>query len=597
MGMLDNLTTKQKCGVAVIAGAASATGLAPLGLWPVTLIALALLIQMISGAQSARRAFALGWHFGVGQFFVGIYWLAAAFRFQDAIPLWLGPVAVFGAALYLALYPGIAAWGAWQFQPTFNRYYSRHPGAGGGPSPDLITQSLDQVKDSRLRGNDEVKYLNQPSSPVEEGLISPLTIAFAGCWIIAEWLRSWVMTGFAWNPLSEVGVSTIFAPFWLPKIGTYGFSGIIILASGALASLPSWFRRNRVERAFAKSGSWIAIGFGVIFILPVLAVSLFPDKLLPLPRSSKANSATPTLTIVQPNISQADKYKPDYDAANYAKLAALSRPLPGQGPRLLLWPEAAIPWYLHDGYPFRYYQFQPGESANITRATLASLMGSGDILLTGGDLLEFDKNRQIVGARNAVTAMGSDTNILGSYAKAHLVPGGEYLPLRTILEPIGLSRFVPGDLDFWPGPGPQTLNLPFNGSRIKVGMQICYEIVFSGQVVDRSNRPDFIFNPSNDAWYGSWQPPQHLAMARLRAIEEGLPVIRATPTGISAVIDADGRIVASRALGTPARIDAFLPEPHKPTLFARYGNILPLAFAALLIAFSLLPLAGRKSSR
>jgi apolipoprotein N-acyltransferase len=156
---------------------------------------------------------------------------------------------------------------------------------------------------------------------------------------------------------------------------------------------------------------------------------------------------------------------------------------------------------------------------------------------------------------------------------------------------------VPGSIDFWPGPGPRTLELPFEGRRVKVGMQICYEIIFSGQVTDRANRPDFIFNPSNDAWFGSWGPPQHLAQARLRAIEEGLPVVRATPTGISAVIDADGRIVESLPLGKAGRIDARLPMAKAPTLFARYGNILPLGFAALLIAFALLPLARARFSR
>ncbi len=104
---------------------------------------------------------------------------------------------------------------------------------------------------------------------------------------------------------------------------------------------------------------------------------------------------------------------------------------------------------------------------------------------------------------------------------------------------IGLSRLVPGGVDFWPGPGPRTLDLPGGGDRdaLRMGVQICYEIIFSGQVVDPANRPDFIFNPSNDAWFGSWGPPQHLAQARLRAIEEGVPVIRSTPTGISAVVD------------------------------------------------------------
>ena len=114
---------------------------------------------------------------------------------------------------------------------------------------------------------------------------------------------------------------------------------------------------------------------------------------------------------------------------------------------------------------------------------------------------------------------------------------------------IGLSRLAPGDLDFTAGPGPRTIDLP--GEWGKVGFQLCYEIIFSGQVVDRRNRPDFIFNPSNDAWFGRWGPPQHLAQARLRAAEEGLPVIRSTPTGISA---ADRRRMArssSRCRGGP----------------------------------------------
>src|SRR3546814_17560648 len=106
--------------------------------------------------------------------------------------------------------------------------------------------------------------------------------------------------------------------------------------------------------------------------------------------------------------------------------------------------------------------------------------------------------------------------------------------MRPLLAAIGLSRLAPGDLDFLAGPGPRSLALPGFGS---AGIQICYEIIFPGRVVDPRHRPDFLFNASNDAWFGSWGPPQHLTQARLRAIEEGLPVARATPTGISAVID------------------------------------------------------------
>ena len=127
-----------------------------------------------------------------------------------------------------------------------------------------------------------------------------------------------------------------------------------------------------------------------------------------------------------------------------------------------------------------------------------------------------------------------------------------------------------------------------------MGGQICYEMIFSGEVVERANRPDFIFNPSNDAWFGRWGPPQHLAQARLRAIEEGLPVIRSTPTGISSVIDAAGRVVASVPWRGAATIAATLPAPRAPTLFARLGNILPMILAA---ALGLLAFALRRRAR
>ncbi len=185
----------------------------------------------------------------------------------------------------------------------------------------------------------------------------------------------------------------------------------------------------------------------------------------------------------------------------------------------------------------------------------------------------------------------ADGSLGARYDKSHLVPYGEYLPMRPILSAIGLSRLAPGDIDFWPGPGPRTLDL---GSFGKAGLQICYEIIFSGQVVDRTHRPDFLFNPSNDAWFGSWGPPQHLAQARLRAIEEGLPVIRATPTGISAVIDADGRILAAVPMHEAGRIDTVIPKSQPPTLFAQYGNMLPVAFALLLL---LVAIAFRRRGR
>jgi len=162
-----------------------------------------------------------------------------------------------------------------------------------------------------------------------------------------------------------------------------------------------------------------------------------------------------------------------------------------------------------------------------------------------------------------------------------------------LLSAIGLSRLAPGDLDFAPGPGPRTVALP--GAWGKVGFQLCYEIIFSGEVVDRADRPDFLFNPSNDAWFGRWGPPQHLAQARLRAAEEGVPVIRSTPTGISAIVDARGALLSALPWQRPGVINSVLPPPASGlTLFARLGNLVPLGLAFLLLLSAIaLPFAAR----
>jgi apolipoprotein N-acyltransferase len=522
------------------AGALSAYGFEPWGLWPLTLVCFALLIHLIAHAPNTKHAFILGWLFGVGHFTFGNQWIAVAFTFQAAMPIWLGYIAVVALALYLAVYPALAAAGA-----VWIRQF-----AAKTPPPDR-----DDVR------NGAATY--------------SLILSFAGLWILTEWLRSWVFTGYVWNPLA-VGFVSHWFDLWLPTIGTYGVGGLMILASGAIALLGSRRWTN---------------GFVLAAIVGVAILS-----------SAKIYVTEPSLstrtavTVVQPNISQADKYAPGYNVINFAKLAMNSRPLPGQAPRLILWPEAAIPDYLEDGYPYPYYQGQAGESAAGARARLTTLMADGDVLVTGANRLIFEK-RQLVAARNSVSAMDAFGRILGHYDKAHLVPYGEYLPMPWLLKPLGLARLVPGSLDFWPGPGAQTMTVTVDGKPVKIGMQICYEMIFSGQTVDRNNRPDFIFNPSNDAWFGTIGPPQHLAQARLRAIEEGLPVIRSTPTGISAIIDADGRILQSLPLGKDGRIDAFLPRAKAPTFFARFGNVIPLAFAGLLIVLALLPLAQRRASR
>lgn len=486
---------------AFIAGAAAACGFQPLGLWSLTLAAFAALLWLIGEASHLRSALFRGWWFGVGHFTLGLNWIATAFTYQAAMPAWLGWIAVVLLSLYLAVYPALAAGLAW-------KYGRAHPAA--------------------------------------------LVLWFAAAWIVTEWLRATMFTGFAWNPAGVALLDAAGAAGLARWVGTYGLSGVVMVAAGALALLV-----RRRWRSVAALG------------VPVLAAAL----LLWPGMAPETASTQPRIRIVQPNISQADKWRPGFEAENLARLERLSN-AGGDEPRLLLWPEVAVTEPLEDARP------HPAIQAEIawTRAQVQQMLAPGDLLLTGGMAVNSTDGIRASGATNSVYAIDGG-NFLGRYDKAHLVPYGEYLPMRPLLEAIGLSRLAPGNLDQDPGPGPRTLELPIVG---KAGFQLCYEIIFSGEVVERGNRPNFLFNPSNDAWFGAWGPPQHLAQARLRALEEGLPVLRSTPTGISAVIDADGRLLATIGMGEEAFLDARLPQPHGPTLFARLGNVLPMILALLL---------------
>jgi apolipoprotein N-acyltransferase len=561
--------------IALIVGAASAFAFQPVGWWPLMILAIAALCELVARADKLRSALLIGWGFGVGQFLVGLNWIPTAFTFQAAMPVWLGWVAVLLLSLYLALYPMLAVGLAWRFGKT-----------------------------SRLA----------------------LVLALAGAWTLAEWLRATMFTGFAWNP---IGVTLVGTP-WLAVsqwIGTYSMSGLVVFAAGAL-----WLALRKGVRP--------AVGIGVV--LAVLALVPFAglkhtrdprpirivqpnigQQLKWIPGYEQIASARlnklsrvrdkrqelifwPEAAVTQPlsdnrpgaasyileERSAATEEVGDRDLLLTGGLAFRSSdrqridgaansvfvlgPGGGERPRLLFWPEAAVTEPLDDQRAG-----PPAAFAAYERAQAASVLQDGEYLLTGGIGVQSKDGRTVSGATNSIFVLAPGGKMVGRYDKAHLVPYGEYLPMRPLLSAIGLSRLAPGDLDFQPGPGAQSLALPEGWGT--AGFQLCYEIIFSGHVVDRQHRPDFIFNPSNDAWFGSWGPPQHLAQARLRAAEEGIPVIRSTPTGISALVDAHGRLIDSIPLGKAGIIWGYLPPSAPPTLFSRLGNVIPLALGFLML--------------
>lgn len=509
----------------ICAGALAATGFQPLALWPFTLAALAFLIDRIEHARSARRAALTGWLFGLGYFTLGNNWIATAFTYQAEMPAWLGWIAVMLLAVYLAIYPAIAAFlAAWLAQ--------------------------------RWR--------------------AAFLPALAAAWILSEYLRAALFTGFAWNPLALVSLGSFTRPglaMVAPWTGTYALSGLILMLGGF------WLFAWRASRA----RKWPAM----------FAYAALPAALMLLPSHGTRGEGRLAYTLVQPNIGQDTINDPSLYESQFQGIARLSRPTKPATPRLVLWPEGGLPDYLRPGYPQFFYNATTfGADPALARLRIGRVIGPGSLLLTGATDLVV-QGGEVTAARNVVTALGADGALRGSYAKAHLVPYGEYLPLRAWLAPLGLSRLVSGSLDFLPGPGPRTIDMGPHG---KVGIQICYEIIFSGEVTDRAHRPDYIFNPSNDGWFGAWGPPQHLAQARMRAIEEGLPVLRATTTGISAVIDADGVVRQSVPRLSAGRIDGMVPPAHAPTLFSRLGNLLALGWALVLLASSLV-VARRRGER
>jgi len=395
-----------------------------------------------------------------------------------------------------------------------------------------------------------------------------MVLALAGGWAVTEWLRAGIFTGFPWNPAAAALVPTPLLGI-SALIGTYGLSALTVLLGAVI-----WLEVRR---------KWLP---GVVIVLATLILWLIPASRVP-----DDPLAIRPIRIVQPNIDQEDKWRPGFGEEAAQRLAALSASPGGERPRLLFWPEAAVPEPLDDG------RVGPAQAlARFERARAAASAGAGEFVLTGGIGLRAGDGARISGATNSIFVLAPGGAVTGRYDKAHLVPFGEYLPMRPLLSKLGLSRLAPGEIDFDSGPGPRSIDIPRWG---RAGAQICYEIIFSGHVVDWQHRPDFIFNPSNDAWFGRWGPPQHLAQARLRAAEEGLPVVRSTPTGISALIDARGQIVKQVGWKQAGVIDAYIPAAATaPTLFAHFGNAIPLILAAaMLIAAIALAGAGRYRQR
>lgn len=353
---------------------------------------------------------------------------------------------------------------------------------------------------------------------------------------LAEWLRGHILTGFPWN-LPAYGWGAVPAILQSAMIfGAYGLTLVTALAGFGLSEL---FAHRRNWKFLAA----IAASFALIFLFGTARLLSTPERFV----------SNVKVRLVQPNIPQAEKYQRRYILRNWQRLISLSK-MPGN-PSIIIWPEAAPPFLLAE---------QPLAMEEITR-----LLGEHSSLMTGGIRREYVSEEHIRYA-NSFFLIGKKETSLSIYDKSHLVPFGEYLPFEKTLTALGLSKLTGIDGSFTPGDGPITLDVSGAG---KVTPLICYEILFPGEV-EASKRPDWFVNITDDSWFGPWAgPKQHLLVARVRAIEEGVPVVRDANTGISAIIDPLGKVTHSLELGKTGFIDGALPAPLPQTPYSRFRDL------------------------
>lgn len=475
-------------------------------------------LETVQGPKPLRQAFLMGWLAGLGYFGLSTWWIGEPFLVDAAIYGWMAPFAVVLMGGGLALFWGLAG---------------------------LAYRAL------------------RPRSAWK-------VLVFAGVFAAAEWLRGHVLTGFPWNLVGEAWRAGSAPSQAAAVVGAYGLTWITL----ALASTPAILMLS--VRRSAQTAMLVAAGIGLTILYAGGA-----GRLAAAARPTYAADA-PVIRVVQANIDQKDKWKPENLDLVFSAYEDLTRRPAARRPDVVIWPEGALPAVIDDliaaGSPYA--------------PRLRDAVRPGQILLMGANRAEPDGRGDYRYFNTLVAFRREDAalRVAGYYDKFRLVPFGEFMPLGDLAGRLGIRALVHMPDDFTAGPTPRPLVVE---GMPAVQPLICYEALFPGLGAG-GERPAWILNVSNDAWFGRTSGPwQHLNIASYRAIEQGLPIVRSTPTGVSAVIDPQGRIVAGKMLGLGqfGVIDARLPAPGAPTIYSRIGD---LAFAGLLALSAGAWFAGRR---
>jgi apolipoprotein N-acyltransferase len=395
-------------------------------------------------------------------------------------------------------------------------------------------------------------------------------IALAVALTIAEWLRGHILSGFPWNSYGYALTGPLVLAQSASIFGLWGltFFAVAIFASPAtLADQHTSLRGRTAPLAIGALLLAAMAGFGA------WRLAQHPTRLVDNVR----------LRIMQPNLPQDEKF--NYAARHKIMSHYLQLSDRATGPEKaglrdvthLIWPESAFPFFL--------------TREGNAMAQIAELLPPGTTLITGAARAAEPSPDKRVRAYNSVYVIDHEGTVLSVYDKVHLVPFGEYLPFQSALEKLGLMQLTKLPGGFLSGDRLRSYTLPGAPRMLPL---ICYEAVFPGAVVPSGERPGWLLNVTNDAWFGiSSGPYQHFQQARIRAVEEGLPLVRAANNGISAIVDPFGRIVRQLPLGVEGVLDSPLPRAAAPTIYARFGD----SITGMIVAMFLLIVMRYRSKR
>lgn len=493
----------QGCGVAVLLGAVSALAFAPLHVWPLIFLTFPAFVWLLDGAQASGRDVR-----------------------QGLVAGWCFGFGYFLVGMHWIVFPFMvdADEHAWQI-PFVALLFPGCLALFWGLATALA------------------------SGFWHRGFARVLVLAVSVS--ASEWLRGHVLTGLPWNLPGYVWTGSDTMIQSASFLGIYGLSLATVLSVLMPAAVIGVDGKRADDSRVALGGIAILLaiwGYGLLRV-PAEASPVFPSV---------------NLRIVQPNVPQHEKWRPEFLMRNWKQLVDLTRQPGLESMSAVIWPEAAPPF--------------PMLSTNGALEAVGTLLPDRTVLLTGTRRVEWgEPNRYF----NSLVAIDGKGGVVAIYDKSHLVPFGEYLPLFRLLEPLGIKQLTGMNGGFSEGSGVRLLSAPGLPS---FGVLICYEAIFPSAVVARDARPDWLVNITDDSWFGSWAGPyQHLGIARVRAVEEGLSVVRAANTGISAIIDPYGRINSALELNKAGVLDAALPIPLKPTVYSCFGDTIFVVFAMVLL--------------